>query len=346
MTTADTSSSASPKLAIEQRLDALDRTLLGLLPRSERLEFVAKVETRVRELGSDALGDLSPAEAATEVYARTASATSKRRSRLALSSGILGIIALAMLFAMPITYIFVATIGEGLGEFVSISLLSIHVLTVAIGGLAALIMGIAGLVSLARRKGRLVGHGWAITGLCTAPLPTLIGGLMVLVTSLSLFAVQAVSVQGSPVVTASGYVPAVPAGYGEPTTWTPSGPSPYASSPSGAALPMPTNLPLPLPPGAPSSFPANNSLQPQSCPAPSLGQPESPFIIPGELSSYEAAPACATPPTRLSAAPAAPAKPAAIPASAATTTPSSAVPYSSGSYDPVPPASAPMAPKP
>lgn len=173
---------STPNL-LDQRLDALDRILLGLLPRTERIAFVAQVEVRISELAdaipaleSSAAGESStlPDLAALSASPRAA----KRRSRLALSSGILGIVALVMLFAMPITYVIVSIIGESMGELVAYSLLIIHVLTVAVGGLVAIVMGITGLVRLARRKGRMVGHGWAITALCTAPLPTLVGGLL------------------------------------------------------------------------------------------------------------------------------------------------------------------------
>src|SRR5258708_39429129 len=37
---------------LEQRLEAIDQALVGLLPRHERLAAVAQVETRIRELGT------------------------------------------------------------------------------------------------------------------------------------------------------------------------------------------------------------------------------------------------------------------------------------------------------
>jgi hypothetical protein len=338
MSTADTKSSSSEHV-IEQRLDALDRALLGLLPRSERLAMVAQVESRVRELTSsdpDAQS-ISATAAETDVVAgavsrRASTAGPKRRSRLALSSGILGITALTMLFAMPITYLFVMTIGEELGEMVSISLLSIHVLAVAVGGLVALVMGISGLVSLARRKGQMVGHGWAITGLCTAPLPMVIGGMMVLVTGLSLFAVQSISVQsGTPVnvvSSSSSYYPS-PATCGPPVA---ANCAPASATPSGLPVPLcaaPTfcapgnDCPPSLPPStrelAPTGYAAPDEFQkvpaqpaprrpgaptaqlPQAAPAPTIAPPSSgvPAPLRAEPSPDAPAPSNAAPPSSL-----------------------------------------------
>lgn len=292
MMTADTKPNAAGPHLMELRLDALDRALLGILPRSERLALVTQVETRVRELTDSNPAIASSSEIAMEseinagaVSRRAPSGSPKRRSRLALSSGILGIVALVMLFAMPITYVLVSMIGEDLGEFVVISLLSIHVLVVAVGGLVALVMGIAGLVSLSRRKGLLVGHGWAITGLCAAPLPTLVGGLLVLVTSLSLVAVQSVSVEPSSsppqVVLSSSYSPSPAAS---------SGSSAGAYCPSIPAMPASFSVPLPL--SAAPTFCAPPDQGPQLCPAPG-SEPSTAGYQPAELTStrYPIAPA-------------------------------------------------------
>lgn len=267
MTTTDSKPSAAAQPFVEQRLDAIDRALLGILPRNERLAFVTQVETRVRELtnGNTAAESTAPSAMDPEVVSdavsrRAAAASPKRRSRLALSSGILGIVALVMLFAMPITYLVVMTVGEEFGEVVSISLLGIHVLVVAISGLVALVMGIAGLVSLSRRKGRLVGHGWAITGLCTAPLPTLVGGLLVLVTGFSLFALQAITVESRP----------SPQG----VAVSPSQPTYYATPAAGCA-------PAPL---MPTPLPATNSASAATC-APASSMPAPSFPMPLSVSA-------------------------------------------------------------
>src|SRR5204863_1114709 len=106
--------------AIEQRLDALDRVLLGLLPRSERLSLVADVEARVRNGGAAAL--VADGVAASELPlaevspGRARRGLRSRRSALALTSGVLGIAALVLLFALPITYLVFASVGEAIGE--------------------------------------------------------------------------------------------------------------------------------------------------------------------------------------------------------------------------------------
>ena len=282
MTTAatDTKPSTAGPLGMEQRLDALDRALLGILPRSERLALVAQVETRVRELADGNTAAQSTLETALEpeivasaVSTRASTSEPKRRSRLALSSGILGIVALVLLFAMPITYFVVALVGESFGELVSIGLLGMHVLTVAIGGLVALFLGIAGLVSLSRRKGRLVGHGWAITGLCTAPLPTLVGGLLVLVTGLSLFAVQTGAVDFSApnnvVPSTTSYGPIPPTESYAPNLATPYAPVPMMK----ASTPLPLSAaPSYCPPGEatcpPLLPPSSNAIAPATHQAP------------------------------------------------------------------------------
>ena len=255
---------------------------------------------------------MEPDVIADAVSRRAAPVAPKRRSRLALSSGILGIIALVMLFAIPITYLFVATIGDSFDSVVvPYSLLGIHILTVAVGGLVALVMGIAGLVSLGRRKGRLVGHGWAITGLCTAPLPTIVGGLIVLSICLSLVAVRAVSVEtsGSPtkVVSSSSYYP------GQAASCGPNLETPYGSVPT-----MPSSLSLPV--GSTPSFCAPDASCPPSIPPTSRKLLTAGFETPAEL---QPAPA---PLLRPLAVPSEPPPPIAPAGSKAAPAPSSAAP--------------------
>ena len=193
---------------IEQRLDAIDQALMGLLPRADRRAAVTHVETQIRDavaacpaitgnLPTPAQG-LNPPDSASSPLAGGISAfqphpqlfgllpggqmplTQKRRSRLAISAGVLGGLALALLLAIPVTYMAVEVMGEVLGEFISIGLLGVHTVAVAIGGLAAVGLGIAALLSLRRHRENLVGHGWAIAGLCTGPLPMLLGSAAVL----------------------------------------------------------------------------------------------------------------------------------------------------------------------
>ncbi|HEX7379173.1 MAG TPA: hypothetical protein VF278_18775 [Pirellulales bacterium] len=186
------------KHAIDLRLDAIDRALLGWLPRHERIEIVGQIETKLREsAGASTAGGvlddiardradrheerLDSAGDRSAIYLRERPFLARRkpRSRLALTSGILGIIALTALAALPVTYVVVSTIIDD--TTLQVSLLGGHLATVLLGGLLAVALGIAALVLLSRRGGRLVGHGWAITGLCTGPLPLFAGGLMALV---------------------------------------------------------------------------------------------------------------------------------------------------------------------
>ena len=208
MSTANMMPTPATHPSIDQRLDAIDRILLGWLPRPDRLELLAHVEARVRELaaanpaiatnleapsesltlpisailnsttGSPAY--LSNQQSVVPAACGTISSIPKKRSRLALSAGVLGILALVLLFAFPLTYFTVDFMGGSLGEFLSFSLLGVHAVAVAMGGVAAVVLGVSALISLGRRRENLEGHGWAITGLCTGTLPTFAGGMAVL----------------------------------------------------------------------------------------------------------------------------------------------------------------------
>lgn len=237
MTTTNTT--AATQELIDDRLDAIDRALLGLLPRSDRQAIVAQVETRLGELaaaGADvqALRETlvephTPIEtmtiglpAASSLVSPTAQATYHnvrharrpyiKRSWLALSSGIVGMVALVLLFATPITYVMVVSVGQL--EEVAELVLSTHIATVTLGGTLAVALGIAGLVVLNRRAGTLAGHGWAVTGLCTGPLPMFIGGLIALAVGVQLFgsrSVRVAEVSGVPVyATSTSYPTASP----------------------------------------------------------------------------------------------------------------------------------------
>jgi hypothetical protein len=178
---------------IDQRLDAIDRALMGALPRSERLAMVAQVEVRLLELAaanpSDAangqvLSNLLPSAESAPLVSSSGGMTrsmGRKRSGLALGAGVLGTAGLVLLFGTPLVYVFVAIIADALGEVFAISLLGAHTVAIALGGSAAVALGIAAIVSLGRQKGKLVGYGWAITGLCAGSLPMLVGVLMILI---------------------------------------------------------------------------------------------------------------------------------------------------------------------
>jgi uncharacterized integral membrane protein len=194
MSTSSTSPNSAARHLIDQRLDALDQALLGLVPRSDRLAVVAQVETRIRELASAnppvelVLQPMIPQPALPSFSAITPAG--RKRSRLAISAGVLGIVALVLLFGIPVTYLVVATIGELFGEIVSMSLLGAHLLAVVIGGLLAAALGTAALITLSRRTERLAGHGWAIAGLCTGPVAMLAAGSVLIIGGFEMFAAE------------------------------------------------------------------------------------------------------------------------------------------------------------
>lgn len=307
-----TSAAATNRLeSIDQRLDALDRALLGVLPRGERLAMVAGIEEKLRELHDadpNAFDELADqAEIAPAARERSPADGRRQRSRLALASGILGIIALALLFATPIFYVVIASIADMIGEVASYVLLGLNVLIVGGGGGIALVMGIAALLRLSRSRSRKTGYGWAITGLCTAPVPALAGLLVLLSVAIPLAMEVADSDGGSPpVYTASAPPPVSPPIY-------PSGPveaysaAPYLPPPSGASVatppyganaPTPWIAPPPLPPTSPSTLPPSPtpSESPTSQPAAPSGSPPNLPAAPSETPPGETPPAGPAPP--------------------------------------------------
>jgi hypothetical protein len=276
---------------IEQRLDALDRVLLGLLSRSERLSLVADVEARVRGSDEAPAFDETSIPSSAELPAAEASRARHglrlRRSALALTAGVLGIVALVLLFALPITYLVIVALGEALGELATYVLLSGNVLVVALGGAAAVVMGIIALVRLSRRHGR-TGRGWAVTALCTGPLPALVGGLATITVVLPLVGELAGNFGSSgPVHVSDSVCTSCPApAYASPGTSPPAlvanvPATPWAQPSSGAyaapsmPAPLPSGLPAPEPPQSSSVAPALTSPEPAKAlpavePAPSV----------------------------------------------------------------------------
>lgn len=166
---------------LSAQLDALDRVLLGLLPREERLAIVSQVESRILELGTtnaDAEVDSNASIASSLQPVLSNSATQRRvkRSRLALSSGVLGIVAMGLLIALPICYFLVAMLSDVLDGLSVIFLIGIHTYAIGIFGAAALVFGLLSLWRLGMRR-NMTGKAWAITGVCTGPLPMLAGGV-------------------------------------------------------------------------------------------------------------------------------------------------------------------------
>ena len=237
MTTANTIPAAEQM--IHQRLDAIDRALLGWLPRTERLALVAQVEARARELGAvDASPDASIIGTANCLELAAAPApvvgsACRRRSGMALTAGILGIVALVLLFATPVSYLLAGFLGEIIGEIGAIALLGIHLGIVILGGLAAVGLGTAALISLKRRRGALGGHAWAITGLCTGPWPLLGGAVVGIILGVELMGSMTMSTSVSDASPSEPVPPPAQASYPVPAMYTPVGmPAPIASNPS------------------------------------------------------------------------------------------------------------------
>jgi hypothetical protein len=180
---------------------------------------------------------------------------------------VVGITALVLLFVMPLTYLVLATTAEAIGELTSYLLLSGNVIVVALGGAAAVIMGITALVRLGRRQGQ-VGHGWAITGLCTGPLPALVGGFAMIIFVLPMMA-ELASVGDSP----SFVVPTMP-----------------VSNESCATCPAPVYAPAAgMPAPLVAAAPASAYLSPAPSNAPPSGYYPDP-VSPGNAAAAEFTP--------------------------------------------------------
>jgi hypothetical protein len=309
---------------IEQRLDAIDQALAGLLPRHDRLVTVAQIESRIREVGLASAAINTNTSAAPQLLVRPESASSnlalqtaafqpqpqfigmpsggwvpatpKKRSRLAISAAVVGIVALLLLMATPVTYFIVAMLEEVLGEVVAIALMAMHGVAIAGGGLVAVVLGICAIVILRRRKDQLAGFGWAIAGLCTGALPMMLGCTALLLVGLQ-FGVAAIMTafesnvvsgpvhatvadaanETAPARAGVGSMPPVenlaPSYYGSneqpvglashSATVVPGGPAACPSGPSNSGLvPPPECLPSPVSGSAPSAANLPNEPQP------------------------------------------------------------------------------------
>ncbi|WP_425616794.1 hypothetical protein NA78x_000449 [Anatilimnocola sp. NA78] len=237
---------------IDERLDAIDRALLGLVPRSTRLAITADIEARVAAAGVDATELSIPlAEAVPAVATSRRAATTRRRSQLAVTAGSLGIAGLLCLLAFPVLYILVSILADAIDETIAIGLLSTHALFIAACGASAVVFGVLALIRLSGSSNK-TGHGWAITGLCTGAMPLLIGGTVVVVVGSQLVEASSVTVTPASYTVASGpygqpgAYPAVPA---MPVDMScPPGFYPPACQPGTQLLPELAPLPACLPP--------------------------------------------------------------------------------------------------
>lgn len=323
---------------IEQRLDAIDGALLGLLPRQDRLAAVAQVEMRIRELvvaspamaanlelpgqsllvpnsalssgGADGSPLMSRSQFIGSVPGGWFSPIQKRKSWLAVSAGVVGILSLALLLATPITYFVVATLEDIVGEFMAIAIMAAHAVAIALGGVVAVGLGMAALVSLRRSKQQLAGHGWAIAGLCAGPVPMLLGIAAVLVvgiqfggdllyTDLQPQVVSGVACptesepeyeRGPVTLTGSESVPPEPQPAWSPSSVQAAGHEMPAVTPSASVPGTSNGVPTPTacPPALPKSDPASQLELPRRANPQPIPHPESP-VEPSEMP--ESAPA-------------------------------------------------------
>lgn len=179
--------SESLQILIDSRLDTIDRMLLGRLSRQDRLAIVREVESQIHELiqASDTdqltredvlavLARLDPPEAylpdATEgepvSVHRTIPDSAQRPVvtgdlRFGRASGILGVVAIALLLLLPVSYLIAIAFGSELVLFVLGGGTLVLVLVAAAVGL---VLGI-----LARKSG-----AWAVVGIVTSVLAPLL----------------------------------------------------------------------------------------------------------------------------------------------------------------------------
>lgn len=260
---------------LEARLDAIDQLLLGCLPRGERLAIVASLEEKLRShcvASSEQPWAVGRSLAETLPYPVPALAhnggTSPglwqnvgrlrlRRSRLALVSGILGIVGGALLFGTPLIYGAAMMFAELLDETIAIISLVAYAALILIASGGAILAGVVALWRLRRRKD-VGGKGWAITGLCTGPIPLGITSLIALYVGIQTIDLQAWFGSGSDNSPVAASAPAEAAKLPDPFPHTndlplePTAPVRLASDPVSAS-PVPVELlaaPATIPPAA------------------------------------------------------------------------------------------------
>lgn len=152
---------------IDSRLDTIDRMLLGRVPRPDRLDIAREVEAQIFDLLADRGGDepdrddvlavlarLDPPEAylpddlddaapAARPRIRAVASASRAPSgddpRIARASGILGLVAMALIFLTPAVFL----LGELTGsEIILIGGMLVTLAFVVFGGVLAIALGI------------------------------------------------------------------------------------------------------------------------------------------------------------------------------------------------------------
>lgn len=276
------SPATAPSPVVEERLEQIERLLFGLLPRSERLSVMETLETKVRALGARGEAALAEMPLPTATAGRERVTSQRRRSQLALTAGMLGIFAMLMLLAAPVTYVFIAMAEDVLGEMGAVVVAGTHGILLALGGFFAVTLGFVALFRLLRKRGQAIGHGWAITGMCAGPLPMLVGALGMLmigcaVLEMEMFVAQAMPPQ--PVQVVSAVMPVCetsPPGTADMAMMPVNS---YPAPMDGATPTDPSTMlpPATLPPVMPATPPADN---PTLQYAPSPVSPATPPVMP------------------------------------------------------------------
>lgn len=188
---------------VDYRLDLLDRILIGLVARAERVEIVRGVESRIEAMLADLnepepsdeqvlqlLSRLDPPEAlipkiaAAQVIPASGpggllsdlwgAPSPSRRPVLKVVRIACGLAALAflLLLAAPYFYIVASVGGE---EYLAYAILGTFVLLLLATSIAAAVTAIYALSQLRRRNGTHTGYGWATAALVISTIPMLLG---------------------------------------------------------------------------------------------------------------------------------------------------------------------------
>ncbi|HTI50584.1 MAG TPA: hypothetical protein VL475_06530 [Planctomycetaceae bacterium] len=224
MSTEQCPAGSAVQATLDARLDAVDRLFMGLIPRQERLAIVAELEGRVRGVLAstafeqpaaciaDPVGTPAPFAPAPAVQPNTDNSVPRRapaasnwnatlaapytatpslrlpRSSLAFTSGLLGIVACALLMGSPFVYMGAMFLGEILDETGMLIGLGGYLLTMLLGSAAAIGLGALALWRLRNAEAGAGGRGWAVAGLCTAPVPFALASLITLSMGLPMLA--------------------------------------------------------------------------------------------------------------------------------------------------------------
>jgi hypothetical protein len=201
MSTASSNESNVTHDLIDQRLDAIDRALMGLVSRTDRQSLVADLEVKIRQLASaspcdaehrsddEGSGPGAPRLIITDAGHspfRQIPPAGKQRSRLAVTSGVLGIVAIGLLVMAPVTFGLLSMIEGAVDETILMAVMGSHVVALSLAGLAAVAAGGIALLRFRKLERTHTGHGWAIAGMCTGAMPMFLGCLGALIAGLEL----------------------------------------------------------------------------------------------------------------------------------------------------------------